>query len=165
MAAVLHLVAGSTGAGKTTYAMSLAERDGALRLSIDEWMTTLFGPDQPEPIEFAWMMERIGRCEAQMWALARQAAAFGVSSVIDCGLTRADHRARWAAFAAEAGMAVRLHLLDIAPEERWRRVQARNAERGPTFRLEVTREMFDFVETLWEPPTEAEMAALNGLRV
>jgi hypothetical protein len=62
-------------------------------------------------------------------------------------------------------MAVRLHLLDIAPEERWRRVQARNADRGPTFRLEVTREMFDFVETLWEPPAPDEMQRLDGVRV
>ena len=30
--------------------------------------------------------------------------------------------------------------------------------------FDVTREMFDFVESLWEPPTDAEMRAYNGVR-
>jgi predicted kinase len=160
----LHLVAGSTGAGKTTLAMRLAEDEGALRLSIDEWMTALFGPDQPAQIEFAWMMERVNRCESVMWAVALDAASRGVSSVIDCGLTRADHRRKWADLAREAGLPVVLHHLDVPAEERWRRVQHRNEEQGATYRLEVTREMFDFVETLWEPPTAEEMVELNGVR-
>ena len=161
----VHLVAGSTGAGKTTYALALGAREGAIRLSIDEWMTTLFGPDQPKPLQFEWMMERVNRCEAQMWAVALQAAALGVPVVVDCGLTREAHRSKWASFALEAGLGVRLHHLDVDADERWLRVQRRNAERGVTYRLEVTREMFDFVETLWERPTDAEMARLNGTRV
>lgn len=162
---MMHLVAGSTGAGKTTYSLALAERERALRFSIDEWMVALFEPDQPAEIRFEWMMERVDRCEAQMWALAQQAAAIGVPVVVDCGLTRARHREKWAALAAAAGIAVRLHFLDISAGERWRRVERRNAERGPTFRLEVDRGMFDFVETMWEPPTPDELARLNGMRV
>ena len=165
MPAVLHLVAGSTGAGKTTYALALAERERALRLSIDEWMTALFEPDQPSPIRFEWMMERVNRCEAQMAALVGQAAALGLPVVVDCGLTRAAHRAKWATVARAAGLPVRLHHLDIDAEERWRRVEARNRERGPTWRLDVSREMFDFVETMWEPPSDAELAQLDGVRV
>jgi hypothetical protein len=45
-------------------------------------------------------------------------------------------------------------------------VQARNAD--PTqgeLAFDVTREMFDFVEGLWQPPDAAEMAALDGVRV
>ena len=60
---------------------------------------------------------------------------------------------------------MRLHHLDVDAEERWRRVQGRNTERGPTYRLEVTREMFDFVETLLERPSDDELANLNGERV
>ena len=165
MSATIHLVAGSTGAGKTTYAIRLAVELRALRLSIDEWMVELFGPDRPAKIEFSWMMERVNRCEAQMWSVAGAAAALGVPVVIDGGLTTAAHRAKWAALAAEAGLPVRLHHLSASPDERWRRVQGRNAERGETWRLDVTREMFDFVEGLWEPPTPEEMARLNGTEV
>ena len=165
MLAVIHLVAGSTGAGKTTYAIALAEREKAIRLSIDEWMTTLFEPDQPPEPRFEWMMERVNRCEATMWSVALRAARLGVSAVIDCGLTRAAHRTKWAELAASAGLPARLHHLDVDAEERWRRVQERNAERGPTFRLEVTREMFDFVEGMWEPPSAAETERLNAIRI
>ena len=165
MTATLHLVARSTGAGKTTFALELAARESALRLSIDEWMTTLFGPDQPTPLQFEWMMERVNRCEAQIWAVALQAIALDTPIVVDCGLTRETHRSKWAKLAADAGFPVRLHHLDVDAEERWRRVQGRNAERGPTYRLEVTREMFDFVETLWEPPSDDELASLNSERV
>ena len=31
--------------------------------------------------------------------------------------------------------------------------------------FEITREMFDFVEAMWELPGEAELAALDGVRV
>ena len=165
MTATIHLVAGSTGAGKTTYALELAARESALRLSIDEWMVTLFEPDQPVPLQFEWMMERVNRCEAQMWTVVCQAAALGTSIVVDCGLTREAHRAKWSKLAADAGLTARLHHLDVDAEERWRRVQSRNVERGPTYRLEVTREMFDFVETLWERPSDKELASLNGIRV
>jgi len=46
-------------------------------------------------------------------------------------------------------------------------VEARNAQKGETYQLgfDVTREMFDFVEGLWEPPTDAEMLAYNGVRI
>ena len=160
----IHLVCGSTGAGKTTFAMRLAEQEGAMRLSIDEWMTALFGADQPKQIQFAWMMERVNRCEVVMWSVAVDGAQRGVGAVIDCGLTRAQHRRKFADLAAEAGLPVVLHWLDVPVEERWRRVERRNAERGETFRLEVTRPMFDFVEGLWEPPSAEEMAELNGER-
>lgn len=160
----IHLVCGSTGAGKTTFSMKLAEQERAVRLSIDEWMTSLFEADQPQPIEFAWMMERINRCEAVMWQVALEASRRGVGAVIDCGLTRAVHRKKFADLAREAGLPVVLHWLDVSVEERWRRVEQRNAERGETFRLEVTRPMFDFIEGMWEPPTPEEMTELSGVR-
>lgn len=116
MTVEVQLVTGSTGAGKTTYALELAAREGALRLSIDEWMTTLFGPDLPTPLQFGWMMDRVYRCEAQMWAVALQAVARGTPIVVDCGLTRESHRCKWTKLAADAGLPVRLHHLDVDPK-------------------------------------------------
>lgn len=161
---IVHLIAGSTGAGKTTYALSLAARTGALRFSIDEWMTTLFEADRPDPIEFDWMMQRIGRCEAMIWILVEQGAEHGTASILDLGFTTAEHRARFAEKAQAAGLPVQLHFLDVPAEDRWARVQRRNAEKGETYRLTVDRGMFDFMEGLWQAPDDAEMAALNGVR-
>lgn len=44
-------------------------------------------------------------------------------------------------------------------------IDDRNARQGKTFALTVTRKMFDFMETIWEPPDQAEMAVNNGVRV
>ncbi len=61
---MFHLVCGSTGAGKTTYSVALAEREGGVHFAIDEWMATLFGPEAPATPDFGWIVARVGRCEA-----------------------------------------------------------------------------------------------------
>ena len=165
MAADMILIVGCTGAGKTTYALRLAEQLGALRFSIDEWMTTLFWADSPQPIEFQWAIERVGRCEAQIMAMVRQAAARGVPAVLDLGFTRLDHRDRFRALAAEAGLTAAVHFIDVPTEERWLRVNRRNQQRGETFAMEVDWQMFDFMEGMWEPPGEAEWRAEGGCRI
>ena len=38
-------------------------------------------------------------------------------------------------------------------------------EGAEIYRLDVTREMFDFMESIWEPPSAEEMAAMNGVTV
>ncbi len=162
---MIHLVCGSTGAGKTTYAGKLSRQLGALRLSIDDWMVGLFTPDKPERPDWQWIDERVRRCERQMVATALQLGHLGVPSILDLGLQRADQRQRVAEPAMAAGLAVHLHFLDIDAAERWRRVEGRNNKQGETFRLMVTRPMFDFIETIWQPPGADEMAALNGMRV
>ena len=164
---LLHLVCGSTGAGKTTYALKLAEQLGAVRFSIDEWMSALFWMDTPQPLDPVWSMERVDRCSAQIWRTAAQVAERGVPCILDLGFSLTAQRTRYVGLAREAGLSVQLHFLDAPADERWRRVEARNRQKGETYQLgfDVTREMFDFVEGLWEPPTDAEMAACNGIRV
>ncbi len=150
---LIHLVAGSTGAGKTTYARWLNDEARGVLFSIDQWMTALFWIDSPSPIEASWSMEQV--------------AARGTPCVLDLGFTRLKERDEFASLARDAGLPLRLHVLDVPVEERWCRVLARNAEKGETHQLQfaVTREMFDFVETLWEPPTDREMADCDGVRV
>jgi len=155
---LVHLICGSTGAGKTTYAIKICSEVGGVRFSIDEWMATMFWMDSPWPLDSAWSIERVERCYAQMWRTASEIAGRSVAVVLDW------QRARYADLAAKASLPVKLHFLDIPVDERWRRVLLRNTDRGATHQLpfEVTREMFDFVESMWEPPTAAEVAALRG---
>lgn len=163
---LIHLICGSTGAGKTTYALRLSDGLPGIRFSIDEWMAGLFWMDTPQPLDPAWSMERIERCLTQIWAVALQIAARSVPCVLDLGFSQAQSRAKFAGLATAAGLSVQLHFIDVPAEERWRRVETRNARKGSTYQLgfDVTREMFDFVEGLWEPPTHAEMLAYNGVR-
>jgi len=166
-APLVHLICGSTGAGKTTYALALSARLGAVRFSIDEWMSTLFWMDAPQPIAAPWAIERIARCTTAILNLVRQITAQGVPCILDLGLSQIKDRAEMVDFARAAGLGVQLHFLDVPADERWRRVEARNVEKGATYQLsfDVTREMFDYVESLWEPPTADEMATLAGVHV
>jgi predicted kinase len=164
---LVHLICGSTGAGKTTYALRLCDRLGAIRFSIDEWMAALFWVDTPQPLDPSWSMERVERCLTQIWALVLRITARNVPCVLDIGFGETQSRARFAALAREAGLSVQLHFIDVPAAERWCRVEARNAQKGETYQLrfDITREMFDFVEGLWEPPTDAEMLAYNGILI
>ena len=162
---MIHLICGSTGAGKTTYSTRLRRELAALHLSIDDWMVTLFAPDTPPQVSWPWIEERLLRCERQILATALQLARAGMPSILDLGLQRADQRQRVADQVASVGIPTRLHFLDVDAGERWRRVEARNEQQGKTFRVKVTRPMFDFIETIWQPPTPEEMSALDGVRI
>ena len=82
MPATLNLVFGPIGAGKTTYAHALARREGAVAFVLDEWGARLFGPDVHGPLDFGWMLERLGRCQALIWSTATAVLAAGTSVVL-----------------------------------------------------------------------------------
>jgi predicted kinase len=156
--ATTHIVFGPQGAGKTTYSRKLAENATAVRFSIDEWMIELFGPDLPKSMSLSWIMPRVQRCEARIWSVVSQIGKAGGSVVLDLGFMRIDDRRRFSDLAKESGMASQLHFVDASHQVRRARVLARNQERGETFAFEVTAEMFDFMESKFESPTEAELA-------
>ena len=174
---IAHLICGSTGAGKTTYALELARREGALRFTVDEWMAQFFWPDDPDPLTYEWALERVERCERHALSLAAQVLALDgggtdagdpVKSapdvILDFGFFTRGQRRGMAAGLSAQGWTVRLHYLHLPADERWRRVSLRNGERGETYALQVTRGMFDFCEDLFEPPDAAELegAVLPG---
>src|ERR1700679_1551852 len=111
MGATWYLVTGSTGAGKSTAAREIAGRGGGVRVSIDEWMTALYWMDCPEKNDFPWALERVGRCEAQIEAVARELARVGVDAVLDLGFTIRAQRVGWLEKARAAGGACEVHVL------------------------------------------------------
>jgi len=159
-----YVVVGSTGAGKSTFARNLAAEAGAIRFAIDEWMTSLYFAERPPNAGFDWYMPRIERCLAVIWDVATQALARNLPVVLEIGLTRKQDREAFCAKVVAAGHQVALRVVDAAPEVRWLRVEQRNQQQGETFSFQVTREMFDFVETMWEAPDDAELARCLGTR-
>jgi predicted kinase len=124
---------------------------------LDDWMARLFAPDMPEPLEFEWMIERVGRCEAQIWSCAAAVMAAGTSVILDIGLMRRADRARVREIAEAAGLALQFHFVDADREVRRSRVAERNVIRGEGFAIEVKSEHFEFIEGVYEPPDAAEL--------
>jgi predicted kinase len=157
MSATLHVIYGPSGAGKTTYGREFARRERAVHFALDDWMARLFGPDMPEPLEYDWMVERVGRCESQIWATAAAVIAAGTPAVLDIGLMRRADRARIMDIARAVDLPLQFHFVDAPKEVRRARVLARSEVRGETFAIEVTPEMFDFIEGVFEAPDPAEL--------
>ena len=152
----VHLVCGLPGAGKTTFSEQLRRDIDGVRFSIDEWNGRLFFPDRHPTADFHWFYERVQRSCAQMRATAEQVLEAGRPVVFDCGLTDRKERGIFGDWAEALGYRPVLHVLDIDADTRWARVEARNAEKGATYELDVTREMFDFMERIWEAPDATE---------
>ncbi|WP_342071646.1 AAA family ATPase [Yoonia algicola] len=157
---LIHLICGSTGAGKTTYARELATNIGGAVFSIDEWMVTLFGEDAPAHLDPTWIFPRVHRCETQIWAIASQLGMLRVPAILDLGFQRREHRQRFSGLAKQAELTAKLHVLNVDASERWRRVNFRNKDQGETFHMEITRSMFDYIENAWEPPSDDEIEAV-----
>ena len=157
MAAILNVIFGPCGAGKTTYAHAFARREKAVAFILDDWMARLFGPDMPEPLQYDWMIERVGRCEAQIWATAAGVLAAGRSVILDIGLMRKADRARVREIADATGLPVQFHFVDAPQAVRRARVAGRNVVRGEGFAIEVSPDMFDFIEGVYEPPEPDEL--------
>ena len=157
MTAILNVIFGPCGAGKTTYAHSFARREKAVAFILDDWMARMFGPDMPEPLEYDWMLERVARCEGQIWATAAATLAAGTPVILDIGLMRRADRDRVREIIEATGLPAQFHFVDAPREVRRARVLNRNVVRGESFAIEVTPDLFEFIEGVYEPPEPAEL--------
>ena len=152
----IHLVIGPVGAGKSTFALGLAKERSAIRLTLDDWMVTLFRPDRPETGLLVWYRERSQRCIEQIWKLAQQLTARGDDVVLEIGLLEREERQSFYARVSEAGLALTIYVLDAARDVRRARVLERNRSQGSTFSMIVPPEIFELASDLWQAPDSEE---------
>lgn len=145
------LVCGMPGAGKTTLARRLAQERDGVRLCPDEWFVAL-GLD-PHDARARRAFERL------QWAQGLDLARRGLTVVVEFGLWSRVERRRLRDRARELGLAVELHALDVPLEERWRRVERRNAEPGAVV---ITRAQLESFERWWQAPDAAELASYDA---
>jgi len=153
----IYLISGLVGAGKSTYARTLARRENALYFATDHWMRLLYSEDIKGEMQYDWAMARIGRIEEMIWSQVEQLMALGLGAVLDLGLLQKDHRQKFYDLANKAGYDISLHLIEAPEDVRWARVQGRNEHKGETFDIAVDRQMFDFCENLFERPEGDEL--------
>jgi len=153
----IHIVFGPQGAGKSTYSKKLTDEVKGIHLSIDNWMWKLYGDDLPKSMNLKWIMERVERCEKQIWELSKDISDRDCDVILDLGFTKRQKRILFQQLAEEHNKDVQLHYVSAAHSIRRARVLDRNVKKGETFSFEVTPDMFDFMEGEFHQPTESEL--------
>ena len=144
----LILVCGLPGAGKTTLARRLANEIPAVRLCGDEWMESLgFDPHDEAARD---------RIEVQFWRLAQDLLRLGQSVILESGFWLRSDRDEKRLGARALGAAAELHYLDVPLDERWRRIEARNAE-DAWGAVPIARAQLEGYEGFFEAPECAEL--------
>lgn len=161
---MIHLVCGPIGAGKTTYAIDLAEKRNAVRFSEDEWLAKLFVPDAPEDlldqsmqVVGAWATDKYQRCRGQIWLVCQQILKNNMSIVIDGAAANKEQRDMFRKKASDNNVDFQLHYVTSSAERRKERVFERNTKKGETYSLEVTPAMFEHTEGFFSPPIGSEL--------
>jgi len=149
----LILTCGLPGAGKTALATQLAADRSAVRLTKDEWLAALGSSPWDTPTR-----EKV---ERELWRLAQEILRLGLSVVLDFGLWARIERDEMRSAARALGVAVELHFLDVAPDELWRRIEARNS-RPPWDRYPIRHADLDGWLTIFQAPDAAELALFDS---
>ncbi|MEQ9503358.1 MAG: ATP-binding protein [Deltaproteobacteria bacterium] len=155
---MIHLVIGPVGAGKSTYAKKIAERNHAVRLTLDAWMARLYGDDERPADRVGWYLERVERCLAQIQEVAAQVLAVGRPVVLEVGLVQREARERFYGWVDAHAFDLSVYVIDAPRDVRRARVLARNEEKGETFSVVVPPEFFEIASDAWQPPDDQEQA-------
>ena len=147
----LFIIAGNTGAGKTTYSAKLAQQENAYVFCGDEWMKNLFIMDLPDPPSYDWALERTERIENQILNESLKLLTRRINVILDIGFFAKSQRERVRDFYHQHGHQAITHYLDVDKETRWARVNARNTQQHDSYQFQVNRETFEFCETIFEP--------------
>lgn len=147
--AVVHLLVGMPGAGKTTYAKALEAEANALRLTPDEWQLALFGQVNPSDKRLL--------IDGKLVEIGLRAAALGTNVIFDFGLWKRDERYALRALSEDAGATCSITYFPIDSQTQCDRVSARYIATPQDYfwiddrQLEAWREEF-------EEPDEQELA-------
>src|SRR3954465_10536881 len=126
--AIVYLIVGLPGAGKTTRAKELEISASALRLTPDEWQIMLFGDQNPP--------DRRDLVEGKLVQLGMRAAELGTNVVFDFGFWGKDERSALRWIARAVGARSRVVYLPIDHEEQRSRISSRFATvPDQTFRI------------------------------
>jgi len=126
-------------------------------MSIDDWMWRLYGDDLPKTMNLKWIMERVERCEEQIWIISKNILDRNCAVVLDLGFTTSAKRKLFNKLARDENIEAQLHYINASHALRRKRVLERNLEKGETFSFEVTPGMFDYMETQYEQPSPKEL--------
>lgn len=151
--ALLTLMVGLPGSGKTTRAKALAAQTGALRLTPDEWQTRLFADDMHHPDHDL----RHNAVEAIMWEVAAHILAGGGDVILDFGFWSRAERFDFAEKARALGADCLVQYEDVPLAELEARITKRNEQAAGGHFVIPVMTLREWAK-LFEPPEADELA-------
>jgi len=152
----VHLIEGPVGAGKSTFAISLAAAHRTTHIALDEWFAVLYSPDRPAHDFVSWYIERKNRLIDVIWNHSQRLLNAGCDVILELGLIQQAPRIDFCRKVLGNGFRLTVHVLDTPIEVRRERVRQRNQEHGATFSMVLPDHIFEMANSLWEPPDEVE---------
>jgi predicted kinase len=153
--AIVHVLHGFVGSGKTTFARQLEQDKKALRFSPDEWMVALYG-DNPAEGKFEDYYQRI---DQWIWVQIERTVALGIDVIFDSGLWKRADRDRVIAPVKEFGAEPILYALQCPFDVSRARVLKRTAEL-PEGQLVIDDNAIQLFWSKFEPLQEDEQAII-----
>ena len=151
MTATLHMLCGKIAAGKSSLAALLGAAPLTVIISEDKWMAPLFGHELKEVADYVRLAPRL---RAAMGPHVVDLLKAGMSVVLDYPANTLANRAWMKGIANEAGVAHRLHWLDVPDEVCKARMRARNEAGAHDFA--PSDEQFDQITAYFVPPSAEE---------
>ncbi len=149
--AIVYLICGFIGAGKTTFAKEPEAETGAVRVTKDEWSICIIGNDPTIDGYAEWDTKIIKLSRDFAFYLAEK----GIDVIIDEGFWEKETRAEMKQRIEAIGAKEVLYYLDTPLEIVRDRVSRRNEIlAGESFK--ISREMLDNYLKNWQPPTNDE---------
>jgi predicted kinase len=145
---IMFLTVGLPGTGKTTAARRIEAEQDALRLTKDEWMKALYGPDNPPPAQAV--------IEGRLIQIGLRALELGINVVIDFGLWGRDERTALRQAAADRGVMVEMHYVELTAAEQRRRLAQREVEAPNTSWSMSDEELMEWAASI-DIPTSGEL--------
>ena len=147
------LICGRLCSGKTTYAEKLCREHGAVLLSADRLMLTVFGQHCGDMHD-----EYARRAKEYLLGEAEALITCGTDIVLDWGFWREDERRGVREFFSSRGIPCELHYLDPAADVIAARIKKRNTDvlAGAVQAYFVDENLARKADSLFTPPTAAE---------
>lgn len=143
------ILCGKVGSGKSTYAKQLKEQMGAMILSVDDWMLTVYGKDIPCETHQA-MVEKV---KAGLFREAIQLLDMQINVIIDFGFW--TDQERMAAKKVFESYDIQVHYLKNDEKVLFDRIQKRNLEnRNLDYQMTVATQIV--LNGRFEEPIEAD---------
>ncbi len=149
--ATVYIICGFIGSGKTTFAKRLEKETGAVRITKDEWLSSLVGQDPSIP-KFEEYDRKI--CEISR-NIAFQFAKNGVDVIIDEGFWAKSERDEMKWKIQSLGAKAVLYYIDTPTDTMRERTLTRNNSDLQDF-FHISGGMFDAYLKHWESPSKEE---------